>query len=174
MNGSSSKTIGSRGWTRRQADPVTVIPKMREGAMTRSADGSPCLSGRREPGYNLCKKSAESLIWVNHYPLPMHAPGTWTIEGLFAGRPASLLLFQAVRRFIESLGQVTIEATKTQVSFGTARKFAWVWLLQSSLSRNLMSTMMFADGFAKRIHLAKSDGPGAEQPGVPMTDTGWC
>lgn len=60
----------------------------------------------------------------------MRAPGTWTVEGLFSGRPESLHLFQEVRRFIESLGPVTVEATKTQVSFGAKRKFAWVWLPQ--------------------------------------------
>jgi len=61
----------------------------------------------------------------------MQSPGSWTVEGLFDGRPVSLLLFQEVRRFIESLGPVNIGATKTQVSFGTTRKFAWVWLPQT-------------------------------------------
>jgi hypothetical protein len=40
------------------------------------------------------------------------------------------MLFEKVRLFIESIGPVTMEATKTQVSFGTTRKFAWVWLPQ--------------------------------------------
>ena len=40
------------------------------------------------------------------------------------------MLFEKVRLFIESIGPVTIEATKTQVSFGTTTKFAWVWLPQ--------------------------------------------
>jgi len=39
-------------------------------------------------------------------------------------------LFQTVRRYIESLGPVRIEAAKTQVSFGSKTKFAWVWLPQ--------------------------------------------
>ena len=60
----------------------------------------------------------------------MKPADTLTIKGLFAGRPAALLLFHAVRHFIESLGPVTAEATKIQVSFGTARKFARVWLPQ--------------------------------------------
>lgn len=53
-----------------------------------------------------------------------------TIKGLFAGRPAALLLVHAVRHLIELFGPVTVEVTKNQVSFGPARKFAWVWLPQ--------------------------------------------
>ncbi|RPI40467.1 MAG: hypothetical protein EHM53_01890 [Methanoregulaceae archaeon] len=49
---------------------------------------------------------------------------------MFTGRRESPLLFYAVRHLIDSLGPVTAEATKTQVSFGTVRKFAWVWLPQ--------------------------------------------
>lgn len=60
----------------------------------------------------------------------MKPADTRTIKGLCAGRPAALLLFHAVRHFIESPGPVMVEAIKTQVSFGTARKFAWVWLPQ--------------------------------------------
>ena len=60
----------------------------------------------------------------------MKSPGDWTVEGLFAGRPGELELFHAVRRYIESIGPVRMEATKTQVSFGAKTKFAWVWLPQ--------------------------------------------
>ncbi len=60
----------------------------------------------------------------------MKTPGNWTIEGLFQGRPEALKLFDAVRRYIESIGPVTVEAMKTQVSFGAKNKFAWVWLPQ--------------------------------------------
>lgn len=60
----------------------------------------------------------------------MRAKRPGTIQELFAGRTEARALFEAVRRFIESLGPVKIEATKTQVSFGAATKFAWVWLPQ--------------------------------------------
>ena len=65
----------------------------------------------------------------------MKAPGTWTLEQMFAGRPAARGLFEVVRQYIESLGPVTLEVTKTQVSFGTKRKFAWVWLPQMWISK---------------------------------------
>ncbi|OPX85458.1 MAG: hypothetical protein A4E53_03452 [Pelotomaculum sp. PtaB.Bin104] len=60
----------------------------------------------------------------------MKSPGEWTVEGLFSGRPEALALFHAVRRYIESIGPVKVEAMKTQVSFGAKTKFAWVWLPQ--------------------------------------------
>ena len=39
-----------------------------------------------------------------------------------------MALFHAVRLYIESLGPVRMEAMKSQISFGTRTKFAWVWL----------------------------------------------
>jgi hypothetical protein len=53
-----------------------------------------------------------------------------TIELLFGKRKAALELFQQVQNYIESLGDIKTTVTKTQVSFGTNRKFAWVWLPQ--------------------------------------------
>jgi hypothetical protein len=58
----------------------------------------------------------------------MKTPGSWTVEDLFTGRAQALALFHAVREYIESIGPVTVEATKSQVSFATGTKFAWVWL----------------------------------------------
>lgn len=58
----------------------------------------------------------------------MKTPGNRTVEDLFVGWAEALALFQAVRRYIESIGPVTMEATKSQISFGTETKFAWVWL----------------------------------------------
>jgi hypothetical protein len=58
----------------------------------------------------------------------MKKPGTWTLEQLFAGRPAALAFFHAIHRSIGSPGPVTMEVTKTQVSFGAQTQFARVWL----------------------------------------------
>jgi hypothetical protein len=60
----------------------------------------------------------------------MKTSGNWTIEGFFADRPESFRLFEIVRTYIESLGPVTVEAMKSQISFGSKTKFAWVWLPQ--------------------------------------------
>lgn len=60
----------------------------------------------------------------------MNAESHWTLGKLFTGRPGAFRLFGNIRKFIETLGPVTVEATKTRVSFGTQKKFAWVWLPQ--------------------------------------------
>jgi hypothetical protein len=54
----------------------------------------------------------------------------FTVDKLFGERKVALQLFRTVQSFIENLGEVNTEITKTQVSFGTKRKFAWVWLPQ--------------------------------------------
>ena len=60
----------------------------------------------------------------------MKTQGSWTLEDFFKDRPRSLELFHHIRGLIESIGPVEIEVMKTQVSFGTKKKFAWVWLPQ--------------------------------------------
>lgn len=60
----------------------------------------------------------------------MKATGDWTIDMLFEGRPEARRLFEGIRAAIESIGPVTVETMKTQVSFASTRKFAWVWLPQ--------------------------------------------
>jgi hypothetical protein len=51
-----------------------------------------------------------------------------TVEALFAGKPHALALFEELKRHIIAGGDVEIVVTRTQVSFGARRKFAWVWL----------------------------------------------
>jgi len=52
------------------------------------------------------------------------------IKNYFTGQDAAFELFTIIREYIESLGPAEIEIMKTQISFGTKRKFAWVWLPQ--------------------------------------------
>lgn len=49
----------------------------------------------------------------------------------FSDYPEAEILFRHLAEGIEKLGPVTIEVKKTQISFGTKRKFAWVWLPQT-------------------------------------------
>jgi hypothetical protein len=60
----------------------------------------------------------------------MESPTPSSIEAVFLGRPAPLAIYQAFLRFIQPIGPVQVAATKTQVSFGAKRKFAWLWLPQ--------------------------------------------
>jgi hypothetical protein len=52
------------------------------------------------------------------------------VNKLFEKYPGALELYLSIQQFISSLGGITIETTKNQVSFGTKRKFAWIWLPQ--------------------------------------------
>ncbi len=81
----------------------------------------------------------------------MKTLGVWTIEGLFAGRPESRKLFEVVRSYIESLGQVKIEAMKTQVSFGVRTKFAWIWLPQMWIKKQPENSIVLTFDARRRI-----------------------
>ena len=81
----------------------------------------------------------------------MKTPGNWTVEGLFSGRPRAFGLFLAVRKCIESIGPVKVEATKTQVSFGTRTKFAWVWLPQMWIKKQPENSITLTFDIARRI-----------------------
>jgi len=77
--------------------------------------------------------------------------GTATIEALFAGRPEAFTLFQVVREYIESIGPVRLEPSKTQVSFGTRTKFAWVWLPQMWIKKQPENSIVLTFGLRRRI-----------------------
>jgi hypothetical protein len=53
-----------------------------------------------------------------------------TINDFFEGRPACLRLYHVVEAYLQSLGPVRIDVTKTQVSFRANFMFAAVWLPQ--------------------------------------------
>jgi hypothetical protein len=74
----------------------------------------------------------------------MKKSGNWTVEGLFTERQAAYVLFDVVREYIESLGSISVEATKTQVSFGTKSKFAWVWLPQMWIKKQKDNSITIA------------------------------
>ena len=50
-----------------------------------------------------------------------------TPDEFFAGKEPSKKLFDAVRREVESLGEVSMRVTKSQIAFRRQRAFAWVW-----------------------------------------------
>jgi hypothetical protein len=62
-------------------------------------------------------------------------PGKAEVIGFFKGRPASLKLFMAVRKMIGEIGSPEVKVMRTQISFGEALKYAWVWLPQRWISK---------------------------------------
>ena len=81
----------------------------------------------------------------------MKSTGACTIESLFEGYPRSLALFQHVRRYIDSLEAVKVEASKTQVSFGVKRKFAWVWLPQMGIKKQPQDSLVLTFSLPRRV-----------------------
>lgn len=76
---------------------------------------------------------------------------TYTLQMLFAGRPASLKLFRMVRKYLQSLDSVQMSVGKTQVSFGTSRKFAWVWLPQKWVKKRPDNSITLAFSLPKHV-----------------------
>ena len=58
-----------------------------------------------------------------------------TPDEFFAGQALSKLLFDAVRREVEALGEASMRVTKSQVAFRRRRGFAWVWMPGRYLKR---------------------------------------
>jgi hypothetical protein len=50
------------------------------------------------------------------------------LDEFFEGLEISRLLFEAVRRAIDSIGPTEMRVTKSQVAFRRRRVFAWAWV----------------------------------------------
>ena len=81
----------------------------------------------------------------------MDAKSNKAIEDLFTGRPDAYKFFQLIQEFIESIGPVKIEVTKTQVSFALRTKFAWVWLPQMWIKKRKEASITLT--FSLRRHI---------------------
>ncbi|HEX5839127.1 MAG TPA: DUF5655 domain-containing protein [Anaerolineales bacterium] len=51
-----------------------------------------------------------------------------TLDEYFAGRDEARRLFESLRRVIETLDEVDMRVTKSQVAFYRRRAFAWAWI----------------------------------------------
>ncbi len=85
------------------------------------------------------------------YTMAVKSKGNWTIDALFAGRPECRGLFEAIRAHVESLGAVSVDVAKTQVSFGAATKFAWVWLPQMWIKKTKDTSVVVAFALDRQV-----------------------
>ncbi len=95
----------------------------------------------------------------------MKTKGYWTIGQLFTGWPGAFRLFGNIRKFSKTFGPVTVEATKTQVSFGTQKKFSWVWLPQIYIKNRQENSITFTFAAGRYIvhdGIAEAVGPRAD------------
>lgn len=63
------------------------------------------------------------------------------IENFFHGRDASLKLFKHLLKLIERNCSPKIEVSKTQISFGEAYKYIWVWLPQTWIDKRAVDSI---------------------------------
>lgn len=80
----------------------------------------------------------------NHLHLP-------EIEAFFAGNRAQVSLFLAVARLIDSIGAAKMEIKKTQISFRTTKKFAWVWLPLKGSRKRPPNSIVLTFGIGRKI-----------------------
>lgn len=82
----------------------------------------------------------------------MDQPFYEAIMDFFEGHPQSFPLFLQVQQYIDSLGSVKTEVMKTQISFGTDRKFAWVWMPQKWTSNRPASSITVTFGLSRQVN----------------------
>jgi hypothetical protein len=76
------------------------------------------------------------------------------ITRFFDGRAASLSLFNRLRKVIERKRSPRIEVSKTQISFGEAYKYLWLWLPQKWIKKRGENSITLTIVTGKKI---KSD-----------------
>lgn len=87
------------------------------------------------------------------------------LDRFFNENPEYLEIFQTIRSYIESLGKVNIKTTKTQISFGTRRQFAWIWLPPFKVKNRPEKYFVLGFCAEKRIEHKKIVGPVEPYPG---------
>lgn len=60
-----------------------------------------------------------------------------TLDKFFGDNLLSKRLFDVIRELVESLGDVDIRVTKSQIAFRRRRAFAWVWMPGQYLTGNV-------------------------------------
>lgn len=73
------------------------------------------------------------------------------VARLFRGNTRRIRLFRAVEARIRAFGPVGMQVTKSQVSFGTLRKFAWVWMPLPGSRKRPADSLVLTFGLGRRI-----------------------
>jgi hypothetical protein len=73
------------------------------------------------------------------------------IDAFFSGQEDRINLYIATEEMIKSLGPLTIDIMKSQISFGTKYKFAWVWLPPDSSGKRPKNSIVLSFGLGHRI-----------------------
>lgn len=74
------------------------------------------------------------------------------MRDFFKDFPGTNELFDLVANYIDRLGKIETEVTKSQISFGAKRKFAWVWLPQKWIKKAPQSSIVLTIGLRRQIN----------------------
>lgn len=81
------------------------------------------------------------------------------IDAFFSGQEDRIKLYMSVEEMIKSIGPLTIDIMKSQISFGTKHKFAWVWLPPDSSHKRPKNSVVLSFGLDHRVeskHIAEA------------------
>ena len=89
----------------------------------------------------------------------------FTVKGFFKGRPDSYGLFLRTKSLMNTLGPVKVSVSKTHISFGAKRKFAWVWLPQQWIEDRPQKSITLTFDNCRRIVSKKLESSVEPYPG---------
>lgn len=82
--------------------------------------------------------------------MPAHAE-TIPLDQYFADRePLARSLFDVVRTAVESLGEVEMRVTKSQVAFWRSHPFAWAWIPRQYLHQDDLAPLVMSVDLRRR------------------------
>lgn len=84
------------------------------------------------------------------------------IDAFFSGQEDRIKLYMSIEEMIKSIGPLTIDIMKSQISFGTKYKFAWVWLPPDSSHKRPKNSVVLSFGLDHRVeskHIAEAVEP---------------
>lgn len=84
------------------------------------------------------------------------------IDAFFSGQEDRIKLYMSIEEMIKSIGPLTIDIMKSQISFGTKYKFAWVWLPPDSSRKRPKNSVVLSFGLDHRVeskHIAEAVEP---------------
>lgn len=80
----------------------------------------------------------------------MHRAGHSEVSAFFKGRAAARRLFTAVRRVVLEAGPTTLRVSKSQISFGRKRSFAWAWTPDRWLRKEASAPLVLSIALRRR------------------------
>lgn len=73
------------------------------------------------------------------------------VDKFFTDKPVQRHLFNLIKEYIVSLGQVDIKITKSQIAFVNKRQFTWVWLPMPWDKRRPKNSIVLSFSLDKKI-----------------------